>query len=249
MPTTLRVCILQQSIEGYNAAPFGFGQVGAKNVTLSFWVKGAKTGIHCIALRNSAFTRSYVAEYTILTTGWEYKTITIPVDVAGAWTYDSGAGVLLTFCLASSSLYQTTSNSWQAGNFLSTANQVNELDTVNNTFKVALVQLESGSVATQFETRGMGQELTLCQRYYQTLSDFLVSGNTGAGAGIYNDVTLATTMRSPPTATVSTAITYFNSSAYTFNIITVNKFRIGLTITTSGYGYGFNGLLTFSADL
>ena len=129
-------CILQQSIEGYNAAPFGFGQAGAKSVTLSFWVKGAKIGIHCIALRNGALTRSYVAEYTILTTGWEYKTITIPVDVAGAWTYDNSAGVLLTFCLASSSIYQTTSNSWQASNFLSTANQVNELDTVNNTFKV-----------------------------------------------------------------------------------------------------------------
>lgn len=243
-------CILQQSIEGYNAAPFGFGQVGAKNVTLSFWVKGAKTGIHCIALRNGASNRSYVAEYTIIGINtWEYKTIIIPVDVAGTWTYDNSTGIVLTFCLASSSVFQTTSNSWQTGNFLSTANQVNELDSVGNTFKVALVQLETGSVATQFETRGVGQEFTLCQRYYQTLSDFLVSGNNGTGSGIFTDGTLTTPMRAQPTATVLTAITYSNASAYAFNGVTANKFRLGLTITTSGYGYAFNGILTFSAEL
>lgn len=36
-----------------------------------------------------------------------------------------------------------------------------------NTFDLAQVQLEAGTVATPFERRFIGQELALCQRYYQ----------------------------------------------------------------------------------
>ena len=56
---------IQQLIEGLNTASFGFGQAGSRNVTLSFWVKGTKTGIHCVSIRNSATNRQYAAEYTI----------------------------------------------------------------------------------------------------------------------------------------------------------------------------------------
>ena len=157
-----------QHIEGLNAASFGFGQAGSRNVTLSFWVKGTKTGIHCVAIRNSAGDRSYVAEYTIVTTNtWEYKTITIPVDTSGTWLYDNGTGVSLWFVLAGGTNFHTTANTWAAGNFLATANQVNALDSTANTFKIALVQLEAGESATEFEHRPYGTELQLCQRYYQ----------------------------------------------------------------------------------
>ena len=38
---------------------------------------------------------------------------------------------------------------------------------VGDTFEIAQVQLEVGSVATDFEHRSYGEELALCQRYYQ----------------------------------------------------------------------------------
>lgn len=237
-------------IEGFNAASFGFGQAGARNVTLSFWVKGTKTGIHCVALRNSTANRSYVAEYTIITSNtWEYKTITIPVDVAGTWLYGTGIGVEIDFTLAAGTTFQTPAGAWTAGNFIASANQVNEMDAITNVFRIALVQLEAGSTATPFETRSEGQELTLCQRYYQQLSDMMVNGNSGAASVIYNDFPLPVPMRSTPTGTVVGAVTYSNASAYGFNGIAPDKFRLNLTITATGYGYGFGAKLTFNAEL
>lgn len=165
-----------QFIEGLNAASFGFGQVGSRNVTLSFWVKGTKTGIHCIRIMNSAGDRSYVAEYTInVTNTWEYKTITIPVDTTGTWLYDTGIGMRVDFALMAGTTFQTTANTWADGEFFATANQVNALDSTANVFKLALVQLEAGSVATSFDVRSVGQELALCQRYYEKSYDINVA--------------------------------------------------------------------------
>lgn len=158
---------IRQHIEGYNAACLGFGQAGTRYVTLSFWVKATKTGTYCVSLRNSSANRSYVAEYTVSASDtWEFKEITIPVDTSGTWLYDSGIGVGLSFALAAGSNFHTTAGAWAAGNYTATSNQVNALDSTSNNFKLALVQLEAGSDATSFETRGYGQELALCQRYY-----------------------------------------------------------------------------------
>jgi hypothetical protein len=235
-----------QHIEGLNAASFGFGQAGSRNVTLSFWVKGTKTGIHCVAIRNSAGNRSYVAEYTIVTTNtWEYKTITIPVDTSGTWLYDNGKGVSLWFVLAGGTNFHTTANTWAAGNFLATANQVNALDSTANTFKIALVQLEAGSSATEFEHRPYGTELQLCQRYYQGNkadgTQNTASGNaifrassTGTGS-FYYWMPFATYMRASPTMNVGTP-TYSNASSAAFFNAKPNGAEILISVSVSG-GY------------
>jgi hypothetical protein len=164
-------CGISQPIEGFNIACCGFGQAGIRYVTLSFWHKHTKTGTYCVSFRNSAANRSYVAEYVQdVTNTWEKAVITIPVDTAGTWLYDNGIGLNIRFAIADGSTYHTSPNSWSAGNYVATANQVNALDNVANDFKLALIQLEAGSVATPFETRSVGQELSLCQRYYYRIS-------------------------------------------------------------------------------
>jgi hypothetical protein len=180
--------ILVQVIEGLNAASFGFGQAGTRYVTLSFWVKGTKTGIHCVQVANSAGNRSYVAEYTINSTNtWEYKTITIPVDTTGTWLYDTGIGLNVRFVLMSGTTHHTSSpNTWIAGNPLATSNQVNALDNTSNTFKIALVQLEAGSVATTFDARSVGTELALCQRYLYKLEADTADRGMGLVGQAYN---------------------------------------------------------------
>jgi hypothetical protein len=157
-----------QIIEGLNSASFGFGQAGSRFVTLSFWHKHTKAGIHCVSLANSAGDRSYVAEYTQdVSDTWQKSTVTFPVDTTGTWLYDSSIGLRVRFSLAAGTNFQTTANTWTAGNFTATANQVNNLDSTANNFKIALVQLEAGQTATAFETRSVGQEISLCERYYQ----------------------------------------------------------------------------------
>jgi hypothetical protein len=198
---------VRHKIEGLNSICFGFGQAGTRYVTLPFWHKHTKTGTYCGHIRNSAVNRSYVFEYTqSVTDTWEYAEATIPVDTSGTWLYDTGIGLDLGFVLACGSTFQTAADTWTAGNFFATANQVNALDSTANNFKIALVQLEAGNVASGFETRLFGVEQDLCRRYtrvqaYQvpavtaqnlgTIDMRTVPTITGGGAGFTSTGTTA----------------------------------------------------------
>jgi hypothetical protein len=178
------VFALRHRLEGLNAASFGFGHSGTRSVTLSFWVKSTKTGTFCISLTNSASDRCYIAEYTVsVSNTWEKKTLTIPVDTTGTWLYDTGIGLQVAFVLAAGATYQGVAG-WQGGSFAwATSNQVNALDSTANNFKIALVQLEAGSVATPFETRPYGTELALCQRYYEKSFPMATAPATNTASG------------------------------------------------------------------
>jgi hypothetical protein len=161
------VCILTQKIEGYNIR-----DLMGKSITLSFWVKGAKTGIHCVSFRSSGADLSYIAEYTINSANtWEKKTVTLTMSngSSGTWGYTNGIGVYVDFALNAGANYQTAAGSWTAGNYLASANQVNETDNTANNFWLTGIQLELGSTATNFEVRNIAVEGKLCQRYYETL--------------------------------------------------------------------------------
>ena len=227
------VCFFEQRIEGINAASFGFGQAGVRTITKSFWVKMAKTGVHCVAFRNAASNRSYVAEYTIIAANtWEFKSITIPVDTIGTWAYDNTIGLSLTFALAVGTNFQTTANTWQTGSFIATANQVNELDTVGNTFLINLTQLEPGSTATPFETRSVGQEQALCEWYYMPKT-IRLGGYHTAGNLIRVQVNHQT-MRATPTINVVSTAELVNLSAVGRDSGTRTGFRLTGTVTATG---------------
>lgn len=240
--------LLYQNIEGLNAVSFGFGQTSTKSVTLSFWVKGAKTGIHCVSLSNGAATRSYIAEYTIIALNtWEYKTIVIAVDNAGTWTYDNTTGLSVRFALAAGTTSQSTANSWQAGNFYTTVNQVNELDTVGNNFKIALIQLEGGTVATTFEARSFLQEFILCQRYYE-IGNIRIDAYGLASGLIGSSYSYKSNKRSTPTIIYSST-GYSNASGIaTDPSSNVNSFEATAIITTTGSG-AFSTVFTSSSEL
>jgi hypothetical protein len=154
---------LTYRMEGYDWA-----QLAQRAITLSFWVNSSKTGIYCIALTNSGLDRSYVAEYTVLAANtWEFKTVTILASPsAGTWNYTTGVGISLNFTIAAGATFQTTANAWNVGNFVATANQVNGMDTIGNTFKFQLIKIDPGSVSLPFFTRNDGEELALCKRYF-----------------------------------------------------------------------------------
>jgi hypothetical protein len=186
---------IEHKIEGFNARDL----IG-RTFTLSFWVRSSKTGIHCVALSNSASDRTYVAEYTVSAANtWEYKTITVSggLITAGTWNWTNGIGLWARFVMAAGSTYHTTAGAWQTGNFIATANQVNVLDTIGNIFAITGVQLEVGSVATPFEHRPYGTELALCQRYYQ--QEFFGSGRFDSPTVVQIYGRFAVPMRAAPT--------------------------------------------------
>lgn len=159
-------CVIRQRIEGYNVADL----IG-RDSTLSFWARSAKTGTHCVALTNSGADRSYIAEYSIAAANtWEFKTITVAggLITAGTWDFTNGRGLSVQWVLAAGATLQTTAGVWQTGTFIATSNQVNCLDTIGNVFSITGVQLEAGDVATPFDWRPYGDELALCQRYFES---------------------------------------------------------------------------------
>ena len=73
-------------------------------------------------------------------------------------------------------------------------------DATGSTFN--FVQLEEGSVATPFENRPYGLELSLCQRYYQTWLGFLDTYNQ-TGQQVRIAVPFRVSMRTVPTIVIT----------------------------------------------
>ncbi len=158
-----KFAFMTQRIEGYN-----FQRIAQRAFTASFWVKATTTGVYSIAFRNSISDRSYVGNFTISTTAtWELKTISVTASPsAGTWNYTTGLGLDVSIVLAVGSTYQTTAGAWQTGNFIGTATNINGVNTGATDFRIVGLQLEAGTVATEFEMLDFQQEIAACQRYY-----------------------------------------------------------------------------------
>jgi hypothetical protein len=199
--------LMQQSIEGLNVADLNWGTANAQTVTLSFWVRSSLTGTFGGSLRGSftTSTRSYPFTYTINSANtWEQKTITIAGDQSGTWATDNGTGIRITFSLGDGSSRLGTANTWATANYSGATGQTNLIGTLNATWYITGVQLEVGSVATPFERRPFGTELSLCQRYYWKMT---AATNQNFGSGYIENSNLAFTvsafpveMRTAPTA-------------------------------------------------
>jgi hypothetical protein len=129
---------------------------------------------------------------------WEKATVTLTADTSGTWVNTSAGSMLLQFALHS--FGTTSTGSWVAGNKTSTSNQVNNLDSTSNYFRITGVQLELGSVATDFEFRSYGEELALCERYYQL--NIANTGYTNSSTSCRLSIAGKTTMRATPTLAI-----------------------------------------------
>jgi hypothetical protein len=191
-----------------------WGTAFAKPLTLQFTVSSPKAGIHCVQAHNRDAAYSYVQEFTVTSANTaEEFTLTIPGDTSNGFAKDSGAGLEICFPLHNGTNWQTTSGSWQSGNFFSTSNQQNLLDNVANNFYLTGIQLQVGSVATPFEHESYGQTVAKCQRYYQkSYIDSVVAGSvsllgaqmvyiSGTGNTFRSTLVFKGQMRANPTAT------------------------------------------------
>ena len=156
-----------QSIEGVRT-------FAGQQVTVSFWAKADASKPISIELRQafgtggspSAEVTAIGVTKTTLTTTWQKITATATVPSIAAKTLGSDGNDKLDLII------------WfDAGsNFNS---RTDTLGQQSGTFDIAQVQVEPGPIATQFERRPIGMELSLCQRYYQTAGIVLVSNVTG----------------------------------------------------------------------
>jgi hypothetical protein len=172
-----------QKIEGLNAQAIKKGTTAAESLTLSFWVKSSNTGTYICEFFDNDNTRQISKSYTINAANtWEKKTITVPPDTTGQLDNDNAHSIGLTFWLAAGTTFSSgtlNSSAWASNTNANRAvGQLNLANATGNYWAVTGVQLETGTVATPFEIRNIGQELALCQRYFQMYKNGTANGPT-----------------------------------------------------------------------
>jgi hypothetical protein len=225
-----------------------YGTSGALQATLSFWIKSNKTGTYVVWIYQQDGARQVQVPYTVdVADTWEHKTCVIPAHTTVAINNDTGAGLYIRWIFGTGTNYTsgTANTTWAAD---VTANRhvgqtVNLADSTANYLNITGVQLELGSVATDFEHRSYGEILADCQRYYLRVG---TSGNdynmnmTGSyavnGGTFYNNVKFATTMRAAPTVSIFN-ITESRLGTPATTSTTIHGMRLDSTCDSTGLGY------------
>jgi len=165
---------VEQRFEGQDIKQLKNGSSDAEKVTLSFYVKSSITGTFGVTLYKPENTfRIINATYTINSADtWEQKVITFDGDTSGGGIdNDNTEALRVVWHLASGSTYDSTnSTSWadySTSNWAGGHAQDGVITTTNATWQLTGVQLEVGEQATPFEHRSFGEELALCERYFQ----------------------------------------------------------------------------------
>jgi len=212
------ITAIYHKIEAQNLQHLLYGTAGALAVTLQFYMRSPKTGTHCVGLYQEDGARSYIREFTVAVADtWEQHSVTFPGDASGTINDDNGSGFRIVWPIIAGSNYQVAADGWAADNDYATSNQQNLADNVSNNIDLTGVQMEVGSVATDFAHEDIGTTLQKAQRYFQKVGPTFGAGilrtfavltaySTSAAAGT---ISLPATMRAGPTVTNSAASTFY----------------------------------------
>jgi len=191
-----------------------------QNVTVSFYAKGTNPNggtfdLQLLQRFGSGGSATITTSTTLsINSGWTKHTHTFTVPSITGKTIGTGSNLDFTIRQTST---DTSTNAWE--------------------LNVANVQVELGDTATDFEHRSYGEELALCQRYYEK------GYAQGSGAYIINHIVNAkqsfiATKRAVPTITFSGTSTVYvsgttpSTSAQSTDNIHVDGFYS--RVTTSG---------------
>ena len=235
---------IQQYFEGQNLQQLQYGGSGAKKVTLSFYVKSSLTGTWGVCLQDGEAGKHNAQTYTISSANtWEYKTVTFDGDTAAGIANDNSAEFDVQFVLGAGTDYQTaTTGSWQSGDKKTTSSQTQWPETNGATWLVTGVQLELGDTATDFEHHSYGEELSLCQRYFQVHDQIQMAAYVDAAfrrAESY--VAFPVEMRATPSVNTLSAGNSSNirSPATTYSGLQLGLSKNGGTLHMESNGSGY----------
>ena len=170
--------------EGQDISHFEWGTSDAKKCTFSFYAKAttAQTVVVNFVRSTSGTARSVSKAFSV-TTSYQRFTHTFPADTGGSAqveTNAAGLAIHIGFGAGSNFAGGTINETWEdvtnANRFAGVGSLASSTD---NNFFITGIQLEVGEQATPFEHRSFGEELALCQRYFE-----FVNGGIDAGMSV-----------------------------------------------------------------
>jgi len=204
---------IQHVLEAQDIANSGWNYTSTSSyITLSFWIKSSVAQNFFVRLQtNDGTSQNYVVETGSLTADtWTKITKSIPGNSNLQFDNNNDSGLVIDFGPFYGTNFTGTRplNAWAAydgatrfPDFTTTW-----FDTNDSTLEITGVQLEVGSVATDFEFRSFAKELELCKRYFLKWnktgsSRYTYSGGYSSHAtSAFIDVTFNPEMRAAPTA-------------------------------------------------
>ena len=197
---------IMHKMEGQNLQRIGKGVAGAKQVTVSFYVKGNANATYVAELFDADNTRSIGALFSV-TTDWTRVVIVFPADVDdGSSPYgdDNALSLSLLFTLHAGSDFTSAALNTVWSNNDTTkraAGGDSFFDATTRTFFLTGVQMEVGPVATEFEQEDISTTLAKCQRYFQlSISN---TGFTNSSTSCRLSVAGLVEMRAVPTLAIA----------------------------------------------
>tara|TARA_R110000822_G_scaffold29936_1_gene87615 strand:- start:132 stop:1058 length:927 start_codon:yes stop_codon:yes gene_type:complete len=202
---------IQTKFEGQDLQGIKKGTSEAEAITVSFYAKANASFKYVVSLFDADNSR-YAGSTFDVTSSWQRFIVTFPADTddgSSPFDNDNADSLNLRFFIHAGSNYTSGTLSSTFANVSNANTYDSDADSfyssTDNNFFLTGVQMEVGSVATPFEHRSFGEELALCQRYYQQYG--FNSGTNGRvlGAGNGGDTMLSTfglldQMRTGPTA-------------------------------------------------
>ena len=201
------------TIEAQNLQHLNFNNAAASALTLTFWARTKKAGLHGGGIYNNDANRSLVFSWTAVADTWQKVTVAVPGDTSGVINNDTGAGLTIYWSFSGGKFMASDTGAWVAGAYLSVTSAVNDFDHVDNDFYITGVQLEVGSIATDFAHEDYGTTLNKCYRYYERLTPNTATSQsffqayhvtTTVASGIFN----YTRKRVAPTLTFTAGATF-----------------------------------------
>tara|TARA_X000001036_G_scaffold304319_1_gene283294 strand:- start:191 stop:1231 length:1041 start_codon:yes stop_codon:yes gene_type:complete len=243
------IAVLRQILEGQNLQQLKYGTSSAESLTLSFWVKSPKTGVHiCELYHNDSQAKTQSQSYTISSANtWEKHSVTFSGDTAATLDNDNAYTIAVQWGLfagtdyTSGTLQTTWANITSANRFVG---QVNLFDSTDNNFYLTGVQLEVG-VETPFEHEEISTTLRKCQRYFQEYISYKLyfNGTNEPSSEVGNSRLLPVVMRAVPTVGNKTS-THGSVGAYSANTHSIRY----ITVSSHGSG-GFDVGFDLDAEL
>ena len=164
----------QQPIEAQNISLSGWNYTSPSSfITLSFWAKSSVGQTFNMSVMTTDGTiKNFPFDVTLAANTWTKVIKTIPGNSGLQIDNDAGEGFRININVFTGTTYTSdsvTNDTWQnwASGSRFRDSDATWFTTNGATFEYTGVQLEVGSQATAFEHRSFGEEMSLCQRYFQ----------------------------------------------------------------------------------